>query len=102
MYSERNNQDRYNKSQYNKLRSRVYVTEKQEDDMSKNINNEEAENSLEVKKHEFDYYVVKEFDYHVMNSNINFYNVKVYNQKDNKKLKINFVTIFMIQCHNCY
>jgi len=100
VYDERNNQDRYNKNQYNKVKSRVYVVKKQ--DENKNINNEEAENFFEVKKHEFDYYVVKEFSYHAMNSNINFYDIKVYNQKDNKKLKVNFVTISMIQCCDCH
>jgi len=76
------------------------VMKKQE--KNKNINNEEVENSFKVKKHESDYYVVKEFSYHATNSNINFYDVEVYNQKDNKKLEVNFVTIFIIQCCDCH
>jgi len=100
MYSERNNQDKYNKNQYDKTRSKVYVVKKQEDNKNTD-NNEKAENSLEVKKHEFDYYVGKEFSYHVMNLNINFYEVKFYNHK-NKKSEVNFVTILMIQCCDCH
>jgi len=55
-----------------------------------------------MKKHEFDYYVMKESNYYAVNSNINFYKVEFYNQ-ENKKLNINFVVIhiIMIQCHNC-
>jgi len=77
------------------------VTEKQEDD--KNINNEEVENSFEVKKHKFDYYVMKEQNYYVMNSNINFYEIKFYNQK-NEKSDINFVVTHTVmkQCHEYY
>jgi len=93
MYDERNNQDRYNKNQYNKTKSKVYVVKKQEDD--KNINNEEVENSFKVKKHEFDYYVVKEFSYYAVNLNVNFYEVKFYNHK-NKKSEVNFVIILII------
>jgi len=54
-----------------------------------------------MKKHESDYYVVKEFTYYATNSNINFYEVKFYNHK-NKKLKVNFVIISMIQYHDCH
>jgi len=93
MYSERNNQDRYDKKQYDKTRSRVYVAEKQEE--NKNINNKEVENSLKVKKCESDYHVVKEFSYHATNLNVNFYKVNFYNQ-ENKKPDINFVTILII------
>ena len=68
---------------------------------NKNINNKEVKNSFKVKKCEFDYHVVKESDYYVMNSNVNFYEVNFYNQ-ENKKSDINFVTILIIQCCDCH
>jgi len=74
-------------------------------DENKNINNEKVENSFKVKKYEFDYCVMKESDYYVMNLNINFYEVNVYNQKEkNEKSKVNFVVISvaMIQCCDCH
>jgi len=76
---------------------------KQKNDMSKNINNDEAENSFKVKKHELSYYVVKEFSYYVVNLNVDFYEVNFYNQ-ENRKSNINFVDthITMIQCYNCH
>jgi len=76
------------------------VVKKQEDDKNTD-NNEKVENFFEMKKHEFDYYVVKEFSYYAVNSNINFYKVKFYNHK-NKKSEINFMIILMIQCHDCH
>jgi len=73
---------------------------KQEDDKNTD-NNKKTKNSLKVKKHESDYHIVKEFSYHVMNLNIDFYEVKFYNH-ENKKLKVNFVTILIIQCYDCH
>jgi len=94
VYDEKNNQNKYNKKQYNKTRSKVYIVKKQDD--NKNINNEKVKNSFKVKKHESDYYVMKEFDYYIMNLNINFYEVNVYNQKKEKeKSKVNFVVILI-------
>ena len=96
MYDEKNNKNRFKKS-----RSRVNVVKKQ--DENKNINNKEVENYLKVKKHEFDYYVVKESNYYITDLNVNFYDVEDYNQKkENNELNINFITIFMIHCHNCH
>jgi len=104
VYDERNNniKEKYNKDRYNKFRFKIYVMKKQE--KNKNINNEEVENSFKVKKYEFDYYVMKEFNYYAVNSNINFYEVDVYNQKKKKKSEINFVVISvtMIQCYDCH
>ncbi len=52
MYSEKNN-----KNIFEKLRSRVYVTEKKQKN-DKNIdNNEKTENSLKTERHKSDYYV---------------------------------------------
>jgi len=92
MYDERNNnRDRYNKSQYDKFRSRAYVMKKQK---KNEINNEETENSVKIKNHKF--------DYHITDLNMNFYNIKVYNQKENKESEVNFMTITIISCHNCH
>jgi len=69
VYDERNNnRDRYDKSQYDKSRSKAYVMKKQE---KNKINNEETENSVKIKNHKSDYYIT--------DLNINFYDVKVYN-----------------------
>ena len=89
-YSERNNnRDRYDKNQYNKSRFRAYVVKKQEEN---EINNEETENSVKMKNHKSDYYIT--------DLNMNFYDVKVYNQKENKESEVNFVTTAMISCCN--
>jgi len=92
MYSERNNnKDRYNKSQYDKPRPRTYVVKKQEEN---EVNNEETENSVKMKNHES--------DYHITDLNMDFYNVKAYNQKGNEESEVNFVTITIISCCNCH
>ena len=54
------------------------------------INNEETENSVKIKNHKSDYYIT--------DLNINFYDVKVYNQKENKESEVNFVITAMISC----
>ncbi len=54
------------------------------------INNKEIENSVKMKNHKSDYYIT--------DLNVNFYNIKVYNQKENKELEVNFVIIAMILC----
>jgi len=56
------------------------------------INNEETENSVKIKNHKSDYYIT--------DLNMNFYDVKVYNQKENKESEVNFVTTAMISCCN--
>jgi len=90
VYDERNNnRDRYDKNQYDKSRSRAYVVKKQE---KNEINNEETENSVKTENHKSDYYIA--------NLNMNFYDVEAYNQKENKELEVNFVTIAMISCCN--
>ncbi len=58
------------------------------------VNNEETENSVKMKNHKSGYYIT--------DLNMNFYNVEVYNQKENKESEVNFVTITMILCHNCH
>jgi len=76
------------------------VTEKQEEN-KKMSNNEEIKNSFKVKKSESDYHIVKESNYHITDSNVNFYNIEDYNQKEkNDESDINFVTISMFYCCN--
>jgi len=67
------------------------VVKKQE---KNEINNEETENSVKTENHKSDYYII--------DLNMNFYDVKAYNQKENKESEVNFVTIAMISCHNCH
>jgi len=102
VYDERNNQDRYDKNQYNKTKLRVYVAEKQEENKKMN-NNKKMKNSFKVEKLKSDYYVVKESNYYAADLNVNFYDVEDYNQKEeNNKSNINFMTVSMIHCCNCY
>ncbi len=56
------------------------------------INNEETENSVKIKNHRSDYYIA--------DLNVNFYDIKAYNQKENKESEVNFVIIAMISCCN--
>ena len=58
------------------------------------INNEETENSVKTENHKSDYYII--------DLNMNFYDIKVYNQKENEESEVNFVTIAIISCHNCH
>jgi len=92
VYDERNNnRDRYDKSQYDKSRSKAYVVKKQEEN---EVNNEETENSVKMKNHKSGYYIA--------DLNVNFYDIEAYNQKENKESEVNFVTIAMISCCDCH
>ncbi len=52
------------------------------------INNKEIENSVKTKNHKSDYYIA--------DLNMNFYDIKVYNQKENEESEVNFVIITII------